>query len=42
MAQVKEIAQQKMQDLNTNCIDAACKTIMGSARSMGIRVADAA
>ncbi len=38
MAQVREIAELKMVDLNANDIDAACKTIMGSARSMGIEV----
>lgn len=38
MAQVREIAQKKMVDLNANDIDAACKMIVGSARSMGIKV----
>ena len=38
MAQVREIAEAKMQDLNANDIDAAAKIIMGSARSMGIEV----
>ena len=38
MAQVREIAEQKMVDLNANDIDQACQTIMGSARSMGIKV----
>ena len=37
-AQVEEIAQQKMQDLNANDMDAAVKIIMGSARSMGIDI----
>ena len=37
-AQVKEIAEQKMVDLNANDIDAAMKTIAGTARSMGIEV----
>ena len=36
--QVREIAQQKMVDLNANDIDAAMKIIAGSARSMGIAV----
>ena len=40
MAQVREIAEQKMVDLNANDIEAACKTIMGSARSMGIEVVE--
>ena len=38
MAQVKEIATQKMSDLNANDIDAASKIIAGTARSMGITV----
>jgi large subunit ribosomal protein L11 len=38
MAQVREIAEAKMRDLNANDIDAAAKIIMGSARSMGIEV----
>ena len=36
--QVKEIAEAKMVDLNTNDIDAAMRIILGSARSMGIEV----
>ena len=36
--QVREIAEIKMVDLNANDIDAACKIIAGSARSMGINV----
>ena len=36
--QVRSIAEQKMQDLTANDIDAAMKIIMGSARSMGIEV----
>ena len=38
MKQVREIAEQKMVDLNANDIDQAAKIIAGSARSMGIRV----
>lgn len=38
MAQVKEIAQTKMKDLNAYDEDAAAKIIMGSARSMGLEV----
>ncbi len=38
MAQVREIAEAKMKDLNANDIDAASKIIMGSARSMGMEV----
>ena len=37
-AQVREIAQQKMKDLNCATIEAAMKMIEGSARSMGISV----
>lgn len=36
--QVEEIARQKMVDLNANDLDAACKIIEGTARSMGIEV----
>jgi large subunit ribosomal protein L11 len=38
MAQVREIAQMKMKDLNTDDPEQAARTIAGSARSMGIRV----
>ena len=38
VAQVKEIAEAKMKDLNANDIDAAMLIILGSARSMGIEV----
>ena len=37
-AQVQEIAETKMKDLNANDIDAAMKIIEGQARSMGIEV----
>jgi large subunit ribosomal protein L11 len=37
-AQVREIAQTKMPDLNANDIEAAAKIIEGTARSMGITV----
>lgn len=37
-AQVREIAEKKMADLNAHDIDAAMKIIEGSARSMGIAV----
>jgi len=36
--QVEEIAKQKMIDLNANDLDAACKIIAGTARSMGIEI----
>jgi large subunit ribosomal protein L11 len=38
VAQVKEIAEAKMVDLNANDIESAMKIILGSARSMGIEV----
>ncbi len=37
--QLEEIAKQKMVDLNANDLDAACKIIAGTARSMGLEVA---
>lgn len=37
-AQVREIAEQKMGDLNANDLDAAAKIVEGTARSMGIEV----
>ncbi len=40
MKQVEEIAKQKMVDLNTNELNIAKKTVMGTARSMGIEVVE--
>jgi len=37
-AQVREIAEKKMKDLNSSTIEAAMRMIEGSARSMGIEV----
>ena len=37
-AQVKEIAEAKMKDLNATTIEAAMKMVEGSARSMGLQV----
>jgi large subunit ribosomal protein L11 len=37
-AQVKQIAETKMNDLNANDVEAAMKIIEGSARSMGVEV----
>ena len=37
-AQLEEIANVKMEDLNANDLDAAVKIIAGSARSMGLEV----
>jgi len=39
-AQIKEIAEEKMQDLSANDIDAAMKIIEGTCRSMGVHVID--
>ncbi|MDR0968769.1 MAG: 50S ribosomal protein L11 [Holosporaceae bacterium] len=38
MAQVREIAEKKMKDLNANDVDAASMMVIGSARSMGLEV----
>lgn len=40
MRQCREIAEQKLKDLNTNDLDEAQKMIAGSARSMGLEVRD--
>ena len=37
-AQILEIAEKKIVDLNANDMDAACRMIEGSAKSMGIQV----
>jgi large subunit ribosomal protein L11 len=37
-AQLEEIAETKMKDLNANDMDAAVQIIAGSARSMGLEV----
>ena len=37
-AQLREIAEAKMKDLNANDVEAAMQIILGSARSMGIEV----
>ncbi len=41
MAQIREIAKEKMKDLNANDIDAAAQMIKGSATSMGLQVVEA-
>jgi len=38
LAQVRQIAETKMKDLNANDVEAAMQIIAGSARSMGIEV----
>jgi large subunit ribosomal protein L11 len=37
-AQLKEIAEKKMPDLNANDVEAAMKIVAGTARSMGIKI----
>lgn len=37
-AQVKQIAEAKMEDLNANDLEAAMKIVAGTARSMGVEV----
>ena len=39
-AQLRQIAERKMKDLNANDIDAAARIIAGTARSMGVEVAE--
>ena len=39
-AQVKEIAETKMPDLNANTVEAVMRLVEGTARSMGIEVVD--
>jgi large subunit ribosomal protein L11 len=38
--QLKEIAETKMPDLNANDIEAAMKIVAGTARNMGVTIAD--
>lgn len=38
MAQVKEIAEKKLPDLNTSSVESAIKSVIGTARSMGVTV----
>jgi large subunit ribosomal protein L11 len=40
MTKIREIAKEKLKDLNTDDMDAAVRSVMGTARSMGIEVAD--
>jgi len=40
MAQIREIAEQKMQDLNAKDIEGAYRMLIGSARSMGLEVVE--
>ncbi|MBI5358079.1 50S ribosomal protein L11 [Candidatus Amesbacteria bacterium] len=38
LSQVKDIAEAKMKDMNDGSLDAAMKSVTGTARSMGIKV----
>ncbi|CAA7618045.1 50S ribosomal protein L11 [Magnetospirillum sp. LM-5] len=40
MAQIREIAEKKMVDLNANDVEGAASMIVGSARSMGLKVVE--
>jgi large subunit ribosomal protein L11 len=40
MAQIRDIAEKKMADLNAKDLDGACRMIAGSARSMGLEVVE--
>lgn len=40
MAQVKSIAEQKIQDTNAGSVEAAMRSVMGTARSMGVNIAE--
>ncbi|MCB9927795.1 MAG: 50S ribosomal protein L11 [Alphaproteobacteria bacterium] len=40
VSQLREIAEQKMKDLNANDVDAAVEMLRGSARSMGLAVVE--
>ena len=40
MAQLREIAEQKMKDMNANDVDGAVRMLIGSARSMGLTVVE--
>ncbi len=39
-AQVEAIAKEKLQDLNTSNLESAMRSVVGTARSMGIEIAD--
>jgi large subunit ribosomal protein L11 len=40
MAQIRDIAQKKMVDMNAKDIEGACQMLIGSARSMGLEVVE--
>jgi len=37
-AQVRKIAERKLTDLNTTSVESAMRTVMGTARSMGVKI----
>ena len=39
-AQIREIAEAKLADLNTTDVEAAIKTVIGTAQSMGVNIVD--
>lgn len=39
-AQVREIAEEKIQDLNTTNVESAMSTVAGTARQMGVKIVD--
>lgn len=39
-AQIKEVAEEKMPDLNAASLEAAMKTVEGTCRSMGVKIVD--
>jgi large subunit ribosomal protein L11 len=41
MEDIRSVAEEKLSDLNVNSIDAAMRTLIGSARSMGIEIREA-
>ncbi len=40
MAQIRDIAKEKMVDMNANDVEAAAQMLVGSARSMGLKVVE--
>jgi large subunit ribosomal protein L11 len=40
MAQIRDIAEKKMPDLNAKDVEGACRMLIGSARSMGLEVVE--
>ena len=40
LTQVRQVAEKKMPDLNAGSLEAACRLIEGTARSMGLDVVD--